>query len=185
MASSNPLCIPDPSPLQVAAPGTNPKLVAAYKSIADADAKQCYTALIRYIMEELLTPEIEAVEHRVSLLTFVADHYRYLIEVDTESEVAHAKSARAFYNDAMQLAEQLPVTDPVRLALSLNTSVFQYEVLRDPKAACETAKVAFDRAINRLDELDEEDYKDATLVMQLMRDNLALWVAIDQGQQPQ
>ena len=40
------------------------------------------------------------------------------------------------------------------------------------KAACELAKQAFDDAIAELDTLDEESYKDSTLIMQLLRDNL-------------
>jgi len=35
----------------------------------------------------------------------------------------------------------------------------------------------FDDAISKLDTLDEESYKDATLIMQLLRDNLTLWMS--------
>ena len=41
--------------------------------------------------------------------------------------------------------------------------------------ACELAKQAFDRAVADLDSLQENDYKDATLILQLLRDNLTLW----------
>jgi len=37
------------------------------------------------------------------------------------------------------------------------------------------AKSAFDLAISKLDKLKEADYKDSTLIMQLLRDNLTLW----------
>ena len=40
--------------------------------------------------------------------------------------------------------------------------------------ACSLAKQAFDDAIAELDTLDEESYKDSTLIMQLLRDNLTL-----------
>ena len=36
---------------------------------------------------------------------------------------------------------------------------------------------AFDDAIAELDTLDEESYKDSTLIMQLLRDNLTLWTS--------
>ena len=41
--------------------------------------------------------------------------------------------------------------------------------------ACELAKQAFEDAISELDMLDKESFKDATVVMQLLRDNLTLW----------
>ena len=34
---------------------------------------------------------------------------------------------------------------------------------------------AFDEAIAELDALGEESYKDSTMIMQLLRDNLTLW----------
>ena len=43
--------------------------------------------------------------------------------------------------------------------------------------ACDLAKQAFDDAIAELDTLDEESYKDSTLIMQLLRDNLTIWTA--------
>ena len=43
--------------------------------------------------------------------------------------------------------------------------------------ACHLAKQAFDEAISELDTLSEESYKDSTLIMQLLRDNLTLWTS--------
>jgi len=46
----------------------------------------------------------------------------------------------------------------------------------NPEKACSLAKTAFDQAIGELDNLtEEENYKDSTLIMQLLRDNLTLW----------
>ena len=46
-----------------------------------------------------------------------------------------------------------------------------------PDRACHLAKQAFDDAIAELDTLSEESYKDSTLIMQLLRDNLTLWTS--------
>ena len=43
--------------------------------------------------------------------------------------------------------------------------------------ACGLAKSAFDDAIAELDARPEDSYKDATLIMQLLRDNLTLWTS--------
>lgn len=44
------------------------------------------------------------------------------------------------------------------------------------------AKAAFDDAIAELDTLSEDSYKDSTLIMQLLRDNLTLWTSDMQGE---
>jgi len=73
----------------------------------------------------------------------------------------------------------LAPTHPIRLGLALNYSVFYYEILNSPDQACHLAKQAFDDAIAELDTLSEESYKDSTLIMQLLRDNLTLWTSSD------
>src|SRR3954464_12614262 len=72
---------------------------------------------------------------------------------------------------------ELAPTHPIRLGLALNFSVFYYEILNSPDRACHLAKQAFDDAIAELDALSEESYKDSTLIMQLLRDNLTLWTS--------
>jgi hypothetical protein len=58
--------------------------------------------------------------------------------------------------------------------------VCYYEILKDKEKACDLAKTAFDQAISKLDQLSEESYKDSTLIMQLLRDNLTLWTSENQ-----
>jgi 14-3-3 protein epsilon len=76
----------------------------------------------------------------------------------------------------------LTPTHPIRLGLALNFSVFYYEILNSPDRACHLAKQAFDDAIAELDSLSEESYRDSTLIMQLLRDNLTLWTSSDGGE---
>lgn len=82
------------------------------------------------------------------------------------------------YKAASEYAlKDLPPTHPIRLGLALNFSVFYYEIFNTPERACRLAKNAFDEAIAELDTLSEESYKDSTLIMQLLRDNLTLWTS--------
>ena len=71
--------------------------------------------------------------------------------------------------------EALSPTHPIRLSLALNYSVFFYEIKQNANKAGKMARDAFDEAIADLDNVDDEFYKDATLIMQLLRDNLTLW----------
>ena len=63
------------------------------------------------------------------------------------------------------------------MVFALNFSVFYFEILNGPDCACHIAKHAFDDAIAELDTLSEKSYKDSTLIMQLLKDNLTLWTS--------
>lgn len=110
------------------------------------------------------------------------DYFRYLAEValgDDRAEIM--KNSQESYKQAFDIAgQEMPPTHPIRLGLALNYSVFYYEILNDPEQACSLAKTAFDDAIAELDTLSEESYKDSTLIMQLLRDNLTLWTSDNQ-----
>ena len=70
--------------------------------------------------------------------------------------------------------ENLPVTHLIHRGLTLNLSVFQHEVLQNPDEAYEMSHTAFDDAIAELENVAKDFYTDSTLIMQLLRDNLAL-----------
>lgn len=105
------------------------------------------------------------------------DYYRYLAEFKSNDEKATiSDSSLAAYEAATEISNsKLHPTHPIRLGLALNFSVFYYEIRGDPDKACQLAKSAFDDAIAELDDLSEDSYKDSTVIMQLLRDNLTLW----------
>ena len=107
------------------------------------------------------------------------DYHRYLAEFATGNDRKEAaENSLMAYKTASDTANsELPTTHPIRLGLALNFSVFYYEILNSPDRACRLAKAAFDDAIAELDTLSEESYKDSTLIMQLLRDNLTLWTS--------
>jgi len=137
------------------------------------------------------------VESKVFYLKMQGDYYRYLAEVAHVDRDQHAESSEKAYNDAfltacngIELNDSQEVvtcstpgkgpmkpTHPIRLGLALNFSVFYYEIKNKHSKACELAKNAFDKAIAELDTLSEDSYKDSTLIMQLLRDNLTLWTS--------
>jgi len=117
-------------------------------------------------------------EAQVFYLKMAGDYFRYLAEAVPTPD--YQKSTADYYKQAFELSEKvLEPTHPIRLGLALNYSVCYYEILKDKKKACQLAKDAFDEAISKLDKLEEADYKDSTLIMQLLRDNLTLWTSTD------
>jgi 14-3-3 protein epsilon len=137
------------------------------------------------LLKDKLIPKADGGESKVFYQKMMADYYRYIAEFrDGDAKAAAAESARQAYADAAAVAEKdLAVTHPIRLGLALNYSVFQYEVLQQPEEACKMARTAFEDAIAELDNVAEESYKDSTLIMQLLRDNLTLWTSDEGGNQ--
>merc|ERR1712187_102823 len=131
------------------------------------------------LLDGSLITKASSGESKVFYQKMKADYYRYIAEFsDGDAKSKAAESARAAYAEAQTVAEKdLAVTHPIRLGLALNYSVFQYEVLNQPDDACKMARTAFEDAIAELDNVAEDSYKDSTLIMQLLRDNLTLWTS--------
>lgn len=132
-----------------------------------------------------LTTEMQAEQHRVETQVFYlkmcGDYYRYLAEFNS-SEDSYKNNASQKYAEALKFAQKaLKPTHPTRLGLALNASVCYYEIMNQADEACTLAKDAFDQAIQQLDSLSDSTYKDSTLIMQLLRDNLTIWTSEKDG----
>ncbi|KAK4158496.1 14-3-3 domain-containing protein [Chaetomidium leptoderma] len=136
------------------------------------------------VLDEALIPNAATGESKVFYHKMKGDYHRYLAEFASgEKRKLAATAAHEAYKSATDVAQtELTPTHPIRLGLALNFSVFYYEILNSPDRACHLAKQAFDDAIAELDSLSEESYRDSTLIMQLLRDNLTLWTSSDNGE---
>jgi len=136
------------------------------------------------LLDDHLIANANQGESKVFYYKMKGDYFRYIAEYRSEGEKQQASdNAHTAYNAAMDVARSnLAVTHPIRLGLALNFSVFHYEVLNRPEEACKMARQAFEDAIAELDNVSEDSYKDSTLIMQLLRDNLTLWTS-EEGEQ--
>jgi 14-3-3 protein epsilon len=151
-------------------------LIVEYKRQVEKEMDDICKDVLDLLENVLVKNNIKEDESRVFYLKMTGDYYRYLAEFISNN--GYDQKAAKFYQDALIIAEKtLKPTHPIRLGLALNYSVCQYEILKDKKKACELAREAFDKAISKLDELEEAAYKDSTLIMQLLRDNLTLWTS--------
>ena len=107
------------------------------------------------------------------------DYLRSLAESPSSSSSKKqivAEASDQAYSEALEAAkDEIQPDHPLRLELALNYSTFCHETLQAPEKASRVAKEAFDNAISQLDTLSEESYKDSTLMMQQLRDNLTEW----------
>ncbi|KAL1569674.1 hypothetical protein AAHA92_01124 [Salvia divinorum] len=158
-------------------------LVKDYRSKVEAELSQVCGGILKLLVDYLI-PSAASSESKVFYLKMKGDYYRYLAEFKSgnERKVA-AEDTMLAYTAALDTAlADLAPTHPIRLGLALNFSVFYYEILNASEIACEMAKQACEEAIAELDSLGEESYKDSTLIMQLLRDNLTLWTSDMQDQ---
>lgn len=149
------------------------------ETIKDELEKMCNEVLT--LLDDTLIPnskQSQNHESEVFYLKMKGDYFRYLVEVSSEDDKENKEKSKKAYEEATTLSnEKLEATHPIRLGLALNFSVFYYEIENSPDEACSLAKKAFDNAITELDKLGEDTYKDSTLIMQLLRDNLTLWTS--------
>merc|ERR1711934_588355 len=154
-------------------------IIKDYKSKIELELVDICNDILSIIENSLIPNSKSSEEGKVFYYKMKGDYHRYLAEFQTgQDRKASAGSALDAYQAASTIASaDLPPTHPIRLGLALNFSVFYYEILNSPDRACHIAKQAFDEAIAELDTLSEESYKDSTLIMQLLRDNLTLWTS--------
>ncbi|GAB1601610.1 14-3-3 family protein artA-like [Argonauta hians] len=154
------------------------RLIRSYRENIEVELKRICKDVLEVLDKELL-PIASTGESNVFYYKMKGDYHRYLAEFavgDDRKETAD-KSLKAYKHASEIASNELTSTHPIRLGLALNFSVFYYETLSNPVKACSLAKCAFDEAIAELDTLSEESYKDSTLIMQLLRDNLTLWTS--------
>ncbi|KAK8964276.1 14-3-3-like protein GF14 iota [Platanthera guangdongensis] len=162
----------------------NVKLLKGYRQQVEEELTKICNDILS-IIDEHLIPSARSGESTVFYYKMKGDYYRYLAEFKTDQERKEAAEQSLkgyqvciYFIAASNTANtDLPPTHPIRLGLALNFSVFYYEIMNSPERACHLAKEAFDEAIAELDTLSEESYKDSTLIMQLLRDNLTLWTS--------
>merc|ERR1712172_294768 len=158
-------------------------LIKEYRTKIEAELSKICEDILQVLSEHLI-PLAQSGELKVFYYKMKGDYHRYLAEFATGNDRKEAaENSLVAYKAATDIAlTDLQPTHPIRLGLALNYSVFYYEILNSSDRACRLAKSAFDDAIAELDTLSEESYKDSTLIMQLLRDNLTLWTSDMQGE---
>ncbi|XP_061700240.1 14-3-3 protein beta/alpha-1-like [Syngnathoides biaculeatus] len=158
-------------------------LVKEYREKVENELQEICRKVLELLDKHLI--EKSKQESKVFYLKMKGDYYRYLAEVASgDDKLKIIENSQQAYQEAFNISKtDMDPTHPIRLGLALNFSVFFYEILNSPEKACELAKKAFDEAIAELDQLNEESYKDSTLIMQLLRDNLTLWTSDTAGEE--
>ena len=152
------------------------RLQGIEKNLKDEISKVCNSLL--ETVDMTLLPAVSDSQSIVYFNKVKGDCYRYLAEIDpSNSDLSgNAQRARSSYEVAMKSAnDDMKMADPVYLGLILNFCVFQYEILQMKDEAIDRADASFNEAVKYLDELDEVEYAEATMILQLIKDNISIW----------
>lgn len=144
------------------------------KKIGDELAANC-DKVISIIKDEAL-PKATEDESKVFYLKMIGDYYRYTAEAATGDQLAAVtENALKYYNQATTAAAKLQPYNSTKLGLALNFSVFHYELKNDSNKACEIAEEALNAAKDKIDEMNNEEARDALSIIELLKENLDLW----------
>lgn len=157
-------------------------LVTDLKELLEKELSSlCHQMLV--LIDTYLLKKSTSDESKVYYMKLKGDYYRYLAEfMNGQENKEVATQSMNSYKEANELAENLACTNPIKLGLALNFSVFYYEVMNDPVTACKIANTAFDEAIHQLEKIEDDQYKDSTTILQLLKENIDMWKA-DNDQQ--
>ena len=147
--------------------------LVTYKTQIEAGLQGDCERVIDDIQKKVLSKNVEN-ESKGFFVKMVGDYYRYIAETAKADRLEQVKqNALKAYEDASNI--ELPACNPIRLGLALNFSVFHYEVMKNHKKACDLADQALQDALDKIDELPEDDFRDAKSIIELLKENLTLW----------
>jgi len=156
--------------------------IVEYKKKIEKELEELCEKIIKNIDTSLLTRATDD-ESKVFYHKMKADYYRYIAEnIEPERKKTFADKSLGSYEEAMNTANNLDITNPIRLGLALNFSVFYYEVIGDQDKACNIAKETITKANEPLSNVDadDEEHKDAISIINLLQENLNMWTSEDQ-----
>merc|ERR1712110_1283740 len=129
--------------------------------------------VVTMIQEKVLAKDCDG-EAKAFFVKMVGDYYRYIAENAKDSKLDEVRQqALKSYDEANQI--ELAPCNPIKLGLALNFSVFHYEVMKNHKAACDLADKALQEALDKIDELEEDGFRDTKSIIELLKENLTLW----------
>ncbi|KAI5610748.1 tyrosine 3-monooxygenase/tryptophan 5-monooxygenase activation protein, theta polypeptide b, partial [Silurus asotus] len=151
-----------------------PEVVKEYREKVEHELRNICNDVLELLSKYLIKNSSND-ENTVFYLKMKGDYYRYLAEVAPKDDQSAKSDSQKAYQEAFDLSsKEMKPTHPIHLGLALNFSVFYYEILRSPGEACKLAKEVLEKATAEVDSLNEESFKDSTIIIELLRDNLSV-----------
>lgn len=167
------------------------ELIGGYRKKVEEELNDLCLEILKILSQDLI-PKATLAESQVFYMKMKGDYFRYLAEFASgTTHQEYAREAHDSYQQASEVAKELPPAHHIRLGLALNFSVFYFEVYSQQDMACQIAKAALDDAWAVMDSMPEDDHdkKDSKQILELLSANLKLWthdmVATEDGKPPE
>lgn len=148
---------------------------AEYKAKISKELEDNCNKIIKIVKDNSL-PKAADDEAKVFYLKMIGDYYRYTAETATGDKLAEVtEKANEYYEKATEAAKSLKPYNSNKLGLALNYSVFYYELKNDSGKACAIAEEALNGAREEIDNMENEEARDALSIIELLKENLDLW----------
>lgn len=148
---------------------------AEYKAKIEKESTKLCEDIIKSVNEYSIE-KAESSEIKTFYLKMIGDYYRYIAECVKGDKLAEVtENALQFYIKAQAAAKELPSYNSTRLGLSLNFSVFCYELMNDTKKVCKLAQEVLDGARADIESMGNDEARDAISIVELLKENLDLW----------
>lgn len=170
--------------------------VQAMKNFKNSDGKIDSDELYQYYIEKLTKRAIthcnafldilekslhdidpENSEHLIQRKKTIADYHRYICELKKDSKgFSNTGKTDFHYKELLKLAEErLENLSTLYLTVCINYAVFQYDIKGEKQKALTFLNEKFERALNDLNNVKEENVKDIMQLMTYMDDNIKDW----------
>ena len=149
--------------------------LSTYKKKIEGELYDQCISIVKIVRDQCMkvaaTDETQAFFYKM-----IGDYYRYVAECAHADKIETVKNgALENYQLAQSKCQSLNACNPIRLGLALNFSVFHYEVMNNHKQACNLGEQALSDALEKIDDVDEETFRDAKSIIELLKENLSLW----------
>ncbi|MEG1040279.1 MAG: 14-3-3 family protein [Pseudomonas sp.] len=154
---------------------TQETIINSYLSLIDKEAVGMLERVAEYMQSDCYSA---SVEQSVFFLKMNGDCYRYLCEFSSgEQRELGIEKSLDFYKRALDMGDRLSKAHPMVLRLVLAYTVLMHDFEHRREPAIQLARSTFNSAVEEIK--DSDDCKESLALMQLIRDNVTLWVSDD------
>lgn len=134
-------------------------------------------AFLEVLEKSLIDVDPEDFDTLIQRKKTIADYYRYICELKKEAMgITSTSKAEFLYKELLKLAEEhLESLSTLYLTVCINYAVFQYEIKGDRQKALSFLSEKFERALNDLNTVKEDNVKEIMQLMTYMDDNIKDW----------